>query len=120
SPGIPDTAPMVQRLHAQNTPVISDIEFAARYTDATLIMITGTNGKTTTTLLTYHLLKEAGLDVGLAGNVGISFARQVMENRHDYYVLEISSFQLDTMFAAKANIAVLLNITPDHLDRYNY
>ncbi len=120
SPGIPDTAPMVQRLHARNIPVISDIEFAARYTDARLIMITGTNGKTTTTLLTYHLLKAAGFNVGLAGNVGISFARQVLENRHDYYVLEISSFQLDTMFATKATIAVLLNITPDHLDRYSY
>ena len=120
SPGIPDSAPIVQRLRAQNTPVISDIELAARYTDAALIMISGTNGKTTTTLLTYHLLQAAGLNVGLAGNVGISFARQVMENRHDYYVLEISSFQLDTMFAAKAQIAVLLNITPDHLDRYNY
>lgn len=120
SPGIPDTAAIVQRLHAKNTPVISDIEFAARYTDAKLILITGTNGKTTTTLLTYHLLKEAGMDVGLAGNVGISFARQVMENRHEYYVLEISSFQLDTMFDTQAHIAVLLNITPDHLDRYNY
>ena len=120
SPGIPDTAAMVQRLHAQKTPVISDIEFAARYTNARLIMITGTNGKTTTTLLTYHLLKAAGLNVGLAGNVGISFARQVLENQYDYYVLEISSFQLDTMFATKASIAVLLNITPDHLDRYNY
>lgn len=120
SPGIPDTAPMIQRLHAQNTPVISDIEFAARYTHAQLIMITGTNGKTTTTLLTYHLLKAAGFNVGLAGNVGISFARQVLENHHDFYVLEISSFQLDTMFATKASIAVLLNITPDHLDRYNY
>lgn len=120
SPGIPNSVAIVQRLHAQNIPVISDIEFAARYTDAELIMITGTNGKTTTTLLTYHILKEAGMNVGLAGNIGISFAKQVMENRHDYYVLEISSFQLDTMFDAKAKIAVLLNITPDHLDRYNY
>ncbi len=120
SPGIPDTAAIVQRLHAQNTSIISDIEFAARHTHAELILISGTNGKTTTSLLTYHLLKTAGFNVGLAGNVGISFARQVLENSFDYYVLEISSFQLDTMFATKAKIAVLLNITPDHLDRYNY
>ncbi len=120
SPGIPDSAPLIQRAHAHQIPVISDIEFASRYTDAKLIMITGTNGKTTTTLLTYHILKNAGLNVGVAGNVGISFAKQVLENNFDYYVLEVSSFQLDTMFKAKAHVAILLNITPDHLDRYSY
>lgn len=120
SPGIPDKAPMIAKLREQGTPVISEIEFAARYTNATLIGITGTNGKTTTTLLTYHLLKKGGLNVGLAGNVGKSFALQVAESNYDYYVLELSSFQLDGMFKVRLNIAVLLNITPDHLDRYNY
>lgn len=120
SPGIPDKAPLIVKLHQQGTPVISEIEFAARYTNATLIGITGTNGKTTTTLLTYHLLTKAGLNVGLAGNIGKSFALQVAENNFDYYVLELSSFQLDGMFKVRLNIAVLLNITPDHLDRYNY
>jgi len=120
SPGIPDKAPIVRRLHEQGTPVISEIEFAGRYTQAKTICITGSNGKTTTTMLTYHILKNAGLNVGLAGNVGYSFALQVAEENYDYYVIEISSFQLDGMYDFKADIAVLLNITPDHLDRYNY
>lgn len=120
SPGIPDKAPLIQALHEKGIPVISEIEFAARYTQAKKICITGSNGKTTTTLLTYHILKNAGLNVGLAGNVGKSFAWQVAENNFDYYVLEISSFQLDGMFEFKADIAILTNITPDHLDRYNY
>lgn len=120
SPGIPDKAPLIVKLKQQGTPVISEIEFAARYTNATLIGITGTNGKTTTTLLTYHLLNKAGFNVGLAGNIGKSFALQVAENHFDYYVLELSSFQLDGMYKVRLNIAVLLNITPDHLDRYNY
>jgi UDP-N-acetylmuramoylalanine--D-glutamate ligase len=120
SPGIPDNAPLIVKLKAQGIPVISEIEFAARYTNATLIGITGTNGKTTTTLLTYHILTKAGLNVGLAGNIGKSFALQVAENNFEYYVLELSSFQLDGMFKVRLNIAVLLNITPDHLDRYNY
>lgn len=120
SPGIPDKAPLIKKLHEQGTPVISEIEFAARYTNAKLIGITGTNGKTTTTLLTYHILTKAGLNVGLAGNIGKSFALQVAENNFDYYVLELSSFQLDGMFKVRLHIAVLLNITPDHLDRYNY
>jgi UDP-N-acetylmuramoylalanine--D-glutamate ligase len=120
SPGIPDKAPLIKKLHEQGISVISEIEFAARYTNATLIGITGTNGKTTTTLLTYHILTKAGLNVGLAGNIGKSFALQVAENNFEYYVLELSSFQLDGMFKVRLNIAVLLNITPDHLDRYNY
>lgn len=120
SPGIPDSAPVIRALLDQGTPVISEIEFAARYTDAKLIAITGSNGKTTTALLTYHLMHEAGLSVGLAGNVGSSFAGQVAAGEKDYYVLEISSFQLDTMYDFRANVAVLLNITPDHLDRYDY
>jgi UDP-N-acetylmuramoylalanine--D-glutamate ligase len=120
SPGIPDTAPLVVQARAQGINVISEIEFAARYTKAKLICITGSNGKTTTTLLTYHILKNAGLNVGLAGNVGNSFALQVAENNFDYYVLEISSFMLDTMYEFKADVAVLTNITPDHLDRYEY
>ncbi|MDR1562818.1 MAG: UDP-N-acetylmuramoyl-L-alanine--D-glutamate ligase [Dysgonamonadaceae bacterium] len=119
SPGIPDTA-IVRKLREQGTPVISEIEFAGRYTSAKTICITGSNGKTTTTMLTYHILKNAGLNVGLAGNVGESFALQVAEADHDYYVIELSSFQLDGMYRFKADIAVLLNITPDHLDRYNY
>ena len=120
SPGIPDKIEIILDLVKQHIPVISEIEFAARYTNATLIGITGTNGKTTTTLLTYHILSKAGLNVGLAGNVGKSFAMQVAENNHDYYVLELSSFQLDGMFKTRINLAVLLNITPDHLDRYEY
>jgi UDP-N-acetylmuramoylalanine--D-glutamate ligase len=120
SPGIPDSAPLIQQLVARGIPVISEIEFAGRYTQAKKICITGSNGKTTTTLLTYHILKNAGLHVGLGGNVGKSFARQVAENDFEYYVLEISSFQLDNMYSFKADIAVLTNITPDHLDRYNY
>ena len=120
SPGIRSDAPLIVKLMSQGTPVISDLEFAARYTDAKLICITGSNGKTTTTLLTYHILKQAGLNVGLAGNVGKSFALQVAHNNFDYYVLEISNFQLDHMYDFKADIAILLNITPDHLDRYEY
>ncbi len=120
SPGIPATVPLVQKLHAQKIPVSSEIEFAARYTNAKLIGITGSNGKTTTTLLTYHLLKAAGLNVGLAGNIGDSFAAQVIADAFDYYVLELSSFQLDDMHSTHLNVMVLLNITPDHLDRYGY
>jgi len=120
SPGIPDKSEIVQAILKREIPVISEIEFAARFTNATLIGITGTNGKTTTTLLTYHILSKAGLNVGLAGNVGKSFAWQVAENKFDYYVLELSSFQLDGMFKTRINLAVLLNITPDHLDRYEY
>lgn len=120
SPGIPDKAPIIQKLKAQGTPIISEIEFAGRYTDAKMICITGSNGKTTTTLLTHHLLTEAGVDAGLAGNVGNSLALQVAENPHPVYVIELSSFQLDNMYDFKADIAILLNITPDHLDRYNY
>ncbi len=120
SPGIPDKSEIVQALLKKNVQVISEIEFAARHTTATLIGITGTNGKTTTTLLTYHILSKAGLNVGLAGNVGKSFALQVAENKFEYYVLELSSFQLDGMFKTRINLAVLLNITPDHLDRYEY
>jgi len=120
SPGIPLKAPIVQQLLQRNIPVISEIEFASRYTKATLIGITGSNGKTTTTLLTYHLLKMAGLNVGLAGNIGDSFAQQVIADSYDYYVLELSSFQLDDMYKARMNVAILLNITPDHLDRYDY
>lgn len=119
SPGIPLKSPLIQKLIAQKTPVISEIEFGAKHTNATLIGITGTNGKTTTALLTYHLLKGAGLEVGLAGNVGHSLARQVAQNKHTHYVLELSSFQLDLMFETKLDYAVLLNITPDHLDRYD-
>jgi UDP-N-acetylmuramoylalanine--D-glutamate ligase len=120
SPGIPLTAPLVRKLKDRMIPVISEIEFAARYTKARKICITGANGKTTTTLLIYHILKNAGVNVGLAGNVGDSFAMQVATNNFDWYVLEISSFQLDSMFSFKAEIAILTNITPDHLDRYEY
>ncbi len=120
SPGIPDKAPIVQSLLKAGIPVISEIELAGRYTKATTICITGSNGKTTTTLLIYDLLKRAGLKVGLAGNIGKSFARQVAEENFEFYVLEISSFQLDGMFDFRANLAILTNITPDHLDRYNY
>jgi UDP-N-acetylmuramoylalanine--D-glutamate ligase len=120
SPGIPDKVDLVQKLLSKSIPVISEIEFAGRYTNAKKICITGSNGKTTTTLLTYHILKKAGYNVGLGGNVGKSFALQVARENFDYYVLELSSFQLDGMFDFTADIAVLLNITPDHLDRYDY
>jgi len=120
SPGIPEKAPVIKALREKNISIISEIEFASRYTQARFIAITGTNGKTTTTLLTYHLLKEAGYNVGLAGNIGYSLAEQVIENTFDYYVLELSSFQLDDIEHFNPWIAVLLNITPDHLDRYNY
>ncbi len=120
SPGIPDKSPIVKKIKEKKIHVISEIEFAGRYTKAKTICITGSNGKTTTTMLTYHILQEAGLSVGLAGNVGDSFALQVAENNFDYYVIELSSFQLDNMYDFKADIAVLLNITPDHLDRYEY
>lgn len=120
SPGIPEKAPIIKALRAQNTPIISEIEFAGRYTKAKTICITGSNGKTTTTMLTYHILCEAGYKVGLAGNVGKSFAWQVAEQEFDYYVIELSSFQLDGMYDFRADVAILLNITPDHLDRYEY
>lgn len=120
SPGISDEVPIVKAILNLNIPVISEIEFAARYTQAHITAITGSNGKTTTTLLTYHLLKEAGFHVGLAGNIGKSFAWQVAEENYDFYVLEISSFQLDGCFQFRPNIAIILNITPDHLDRYEY
>jgi UDP-N-acetylmuramoylalanine--D-glutamate ligase len=120
SPGIPDKAPMVVVARGKGIPIISEIEFAGRYTQAKMICISGTNGKTTTTLLTYHILKNAGLNVGLAGNIGKSFARQVALENHDIYVLEVSSFQLDGNFNFRAHISVLTNITPDHLDRYDY
>ncbi len=120
SPGIPEKAPLIKKLQAQGTSIISEIEFAGRYTQAKMICITGSNGKTTTTMLVYHILKNAGLNVGLAGNVGQSLALQVANDSHDYYVVELSSFQLDGMTEFKADIAILLNITPDHLDRYEY
>ena len=120
SPGIPLTAPLIQKLQAQGTPIISEIEFAARYTHAKMICITGSNGKTTTTSLIYYILRNAGLNVGLAGNIGNSLALQVAHEDHDYYVIELSSFQLDNMYDFKADVAILLNITPDHLDRYDY
>ncbi len=120
SPGIPEKAPLIVQLKTAGIPVVSEIEFAGRYTSAKKICITGSNGKTTTTLLLYHILRNSGLNVGLAGNVGKSFAWQVAEENFDYYVLEISSFQLDDMYDFKADVSVLMNITPDHLDRYNY
>lgn len=120
SPGIPDSAPIIIKARSKNIPVISEIEFAGRYTKAKMVCITGSNGKTTTTMLTYHILKNAGVNVGLAGNVGQSLALQVAKDEHDVYVVELSSFQLDNMYEFKANIAVLLNITPDHLDRYDH
>lgn len=120
SPGIPDKVAIVKKIKEKNIPVISEIEFAGRYTDAKIIGITGSNGKTTTTSLTYHILKNAELNVGLAGNIGKSFAYQVATEKFDYYVLELSSFMLDDMYKFKADIGVLLNITPDHLDRYDY
>lgn len=119
SPGIPKEAPMVHKLIAQGTHIISEIEFAGRYTHSKMICITGSNGKTTTTSLIYHIFKTAGYDVGLAGNIGRSLALQVAEDPHEYYVIELSSFQLDNMYDFRANIAILLNITPDHLDRYD-
>ena len=120
SPGIPDKAPIVKKIKEKKIPVISEIEFAGRYTDAKIIGITGSNGKTTTTSLTYHILKNSGVNVGLAGNIGKSFAYQVATEKFDWYVLELSSFMLDDMYRFKTDIAVLLNITPDHLDRYEY
>jgi UDP-N-acetylmuramoylalanine--D-glutamate ligase len=120
SPGIPEKAPIIKKLRERNIPVISEIEFAGRYTDAKIIGITGSNGKTTTASLTYHILKNGGLNVGLAGNIGKSFAYQVATEKYDHYVLELSSFMLDDMYQFKVDIGVLLNITPDHLDRYDY
>lgn len=120
SPGIPPYSPMVKKIVEKGIPVLSEIEFAGRYTDAKMVCITGSNGKTTTTLLTYHILTKAGLDVGLAGNVGKSLALQVARDPHAYYVIELSSFQLENMYDFKADIAVITNITPDHLDRYDY
>lgn len=119
SPGIPDEAPMVQKIIAKGIHIISEIEFAGRYTDSKMICITGSNGKTTTTSLIYHIFKAAGYDAGLAGNIGKSLALQVAEDPHEYYIIELSSFQLDNMYDFRANVAVLLNITPDHLDRYD-
>ena len=120
SPGIPNDAPLILKLKEKGIPIISEIEFAGRYTDAKMICITGSNGKTTTTSLIYHIFKSAGLNVGLAGNIGNSLALQVAMEKHDYYVIELSSFQLDNMYKFRANIAVLMNITPDHLDRYDH
>lgn len=120
SPGIPPTTPLMQKIIELGIPVISEIEFAGRYTNAKMVCITGSNGKTTTTLLIYHILKQAGLNVGLAGNVGQSLAYQVATADHDVYVIELSSFQLENMYDFKANIAVIMNITPDHMDRYDY
>ena len=120
SPGIPEKAPIVKKLVEKNIPVISEIEFAGQFTKAKTIGITGSNGKTTTTMLVYHLLKSAGLNVGLGGNIGKSFARQVAEDNFDYYVLELSSFQLDGILKYRPDIAIITNISPDHLDRYEY
>ena len=118
SPGIPNEALMIQKIIAKGIHIISEIEFAGRYTNSKMICITGSNGKTTTTSLIYHIFKEAGYDAGLAGNIGNSLALQVAEDPHEYYIIELSSFQLDNMYDFRANIAILLNITPDHLDRY--
>jgi UDP-N-acetylmuramoylalanine--D-glutamate ligase len=120
SPGIPDKADIIVAAKAKNISIISEIEFASRYTNAKHVGITGTNGKTTTTMLCYHILQKAGFNVGLGGNIGKSYARQVAENDFEYYVLELSSFQLDNTYTFRPNIAILCNITPDHLDRYNY
>ena len=120
SPGIPDTAPMVAKAIAKGIGIISEIEFAGRYTTSKMVCITGSNGKTTTTSLIYHIFKQAGYDAGLAGNIGRSLALQVAEDPHEYYIIELSSFQLDNMYDFRANIAILLNITPDHLDRYDF
>ncbi|MBR6945300.1 MAG: UDP-N-acetylmuramoyl-L-alanine--D-glutamate ligase [Prevotella sp.] len=118
SPGIPDEAPIIQKIIQKNIHIISEIEFAGRYTDSKMICITGSNGKTTTTSLIYHIFKAAGYDAGLAGNIGKSLALQVAEEPHEYYIIELSSFQLDNMYNFRANVAILMNITPDHLDRY--
>lgn len=120
SPGIPLTAPLIVKAQQAGIPIISEIEYAGRYTSAKMVCITGSNGKTTTTMLTHHIFTKAGLDTGLAGNVGNSLALQVAVDPHDYYVIELSSFQLDNMYDFKADVAVLLNITPDHLDRYDH
>ena len=120
SPGIPKEAPMVRKIAEKGIHIISEIEFAGRYTNSKMICITGSNGKTTTTSLIYHIFREAGYDAGLAGNIGRSLALQVAEDPHEYYIIELSSFQLDNMYDFHANIAILLNITPDHLDRYDY
>ena len=120
SPGIPPTAPLVRQLAEKGVPILSEIEFAGRYTDSKMVCITGSNGKTTTTMLIYHILRKAGLDVGLAGNVGNSLALQVADDPHDVYVIELSSFQLENMYDFKADVAIMTNITPDHLDRYDY
>lgn len=120
SPGIPESADIIKKIRAKGIPVVSEIEFADRYNKAKTICITGSNGKTTTTMLTYFILSHAGYNVGLAGNVGKSFALQVAEENFDYYVIELSSFQLDGMYDFRADVAILMNITPDHLDRYNY
>ncbi len=120
SPGIPDTAPMVRAIREKGIPLISEIEFAGRYTKAKMLCITGSNGKTTTTTLLFEILRDAGYNVGLAGNIGYSLARQVTEGEKEYYVIELSSFQLDGMYRFKADVAILLNITPDHLDRYDF
>ena len=120
SPGIPDKAEIIKKAKALNIPIISEIEFASRYTKAKHLAITGTNGKTTTTMMCYHILQKAGFNVGLGGNIGKSYARQVAEENYDYFVLELSSFQLDNTFTFRPDIAILCNITPDHLDRYNY
>ena len=120
SPGIPEDAPMVRKVRDAGIPVISEIEFAGRYTDAKMICVTGSNGKTTTTSLIYHIFRKAGYNAGLAGNIGRSLALQIAEGKtFDYYIIELSSFQLDNMYDFRANIAILLNITPDHLDRYD-
>ena len=120
SPGIPDKVKVIQQLKTAGIPIISEIEYASRFTDARIIAITGSNGKTTTTSLVYHLLEQAGENAGLGGNIGTSFAKLIAEGKHQAYVLEISSFQLDDIQTFKPEIALLLNITPDHLDRYNY
>jgi UDP-N-acetylmuramoylalanine--D-glutamate ligase len=120
SPGIPDKAEIIKKAKALNIPIISEIEFASRYTKAKHLAITGTNGKTTTTMMCYHILQKAGFNVGLGGNIGKSYARQVAEENYDYFVLELSSFQLDNTYTFRPDIAILCNITPDHLDRYNY
>ncbi len=120
SPGIAKETPVMQAVAQKGIPVVSEIEFAGRYTDAKMVCITGSNGKTTTTLLTHHILNAAGIDAGLAGNVGRSLALQVARDPHPVYVIELSSFQLDNMYDFRADIAILLNITPDHLDRYEY
>ena len=120
SPGIPPTAPIVKEAEAAGIPILSEIEFAGWFTNSKMVCITGSNGKTTTTMLIYHILRKAGLNVGLAGNIGKSLALQVAEEQHDIYVIELSSFQLENMYEFKANIAVMLNITPDHMDRYDH